>query len=122
MSKAIWVCPSCGQDFTRKTSVVRHISNLHHGGIIPVRYTEYLAGRQSGQYPPIIPERKTKTVAIKAGHMQELLKLRLGLKISAATYPFSDPVAEAIRNFIEVKKTYINSVTKCRIRVYSYHQ
>jgi len=54
--------------------------------------------------------------------MQELLKLRLGLKISAATYPFSDPVAEAIRNFIEVKKTYINSVTKCRIRVYSYHQ
>lgn len=66
MSKAIWVCPSCGQDFTRKTSVVRHISNLHHGGIIPVRYTEYLAGRQSGQYPPIIPERKTKTVANKS--------------------------------------------------------
>jgi len=91
-----------------ETSAVCHISNLHHGGIIPVRYTEYLAGRQSGQYPPIIPERKTKTVANKSrAHARTIetpSRSENIIAISAATYPFSDPVAEAIRNFIEVKK------------------
>jgi hypothetical protein len=48
MSKAIWACHSCGQDFMRKTSAVSHISNLHDEGIFLVLYTEYMAGMQHG--------------------------------------------------------------------------
>jgi hypothetical protein len=52
MSKPVWACPTCGEDFTRKSSAMRHSSKLHNGRVFPIRYIDYLTGRQSGQYPP----------------------------------------------------------------------
>jgi hypothetical protein len=52
MSKPIWACPICAEDFTRKSSALRHIKNLHEGRCPLVRYIDYIVGRQSGFYPP----------------------------------------------------------------------
>lgn len=52
MSKPVWACPTCGEDFTRKSSAMRHSSKLHNGRVFPIRYIDYLTGRLSGQYPP----------------------------------------------------------------------
>ncbi|MGA9154850.1 MAG: hypothetical protein WBZ36_30055 [Candidatus Nitrosopolaris sp.] len=54
MSKALWACWICGEDFTRRSSAERHSNNLHQGSSGIVRYIEYLAGRASGFYPPPI--------------------------------------------------------------------
>jgi hypothetical protein len=58
MSKALWACCTCGEDFTRKFSAYRHRENVHSGKSTIIRFVEYLAGLASGLYPyPIIPPR-----------------------------------------------------------------
>ncbi len=58
MSKALWACSLCGEDFTRRSSAERHRNNIHQGRSSLVRFVEYLAGRASGLYPrPIDPPR-----------------------------------------------------------------
>lgn len=58
MSKPLWACSICGEDFTRKSSAKRHGFNVHDQNCRVVRYTEYLVGRMSGEYPkPIEPPR-----------------------------------------------------------------
>jgi hypothetical protein len=58
MSKALWACSVCGEDFTRRSSAERHSNNVHQGRSILVRFVEYLSGRASGLYPrPIDPPR-----------------------------------------------------------------
>lgn len=60
MSKPLWVCMICGEDFTRKSSGKRHRDNtsIHNERPLIIRYTEYIIGRVKGDYPsPIIPPR-----------------------------------------------------------------
>lgn len=58
MSKPLWACSICGEDFTRKSSAKRHGFNVHDQNCRVVRYTDYLVGRMSGEYPkPIEPPR-----------------------------------------------------------------
>jgi hypothetical protein len=58
MSKPLFACTVCGEDFTRKYSAHRHKDNVHNGQCHIVRYVDYLAGRASGIYPlPIMPPR-----------------------------------------------------------------
>jgi hypothetical protein len=58
MSKALWACSVCGEDFTRRSSAERHKNTVHQGRSVLVRFVEYLAGRASGLYPrPIDPPR-----------------------------------------------------------------
>jgi hypothetical protein len=40
---------------SRKSSVKRHIANLHSGQGVFVSYTDYLAGRRDGYYFPNAP-------------------------------------------------------------------
>jgi hypothetical protein len=40
---------------SRKSSVKRHIANLHSGQGVIVSYIDYLAGRTNGYYPPNAP-------------------------------------------------------------------
>jgi hypothetical protein len=51
-SKANWACANCGMFSSRKASVKRHITNLHHGQGVLLSYVDYVVGRQSGFYPP----------------------------------------------------------------------
>ncbi len=61
MSKALWACSVCGEDFTRRSSAERHRYNVHQGNSLVVRFVDYLAGRASGIYPePIDPPRLLK--------------------------------------------------------------
>ena len=61
MSKALWACLLCGEDFTRRSSGERHRKNVHQGKSVLVRFVEYLAGRASGLYPkPIDPPRLSR--------------------------------------------------------------
>jgi|SRR5215467_2179624 len=58
MSKALWACTLCGEDFTRRSSAERHRNNVHHGRCSLVRFVEYLAGLESRHYSrPIDPPR-----------------------------------------------------------------
>jgi hypothetical protein len=60
MSKPLWVCVTCAEDFTRKSSAKRHRDNNQIHNQMPqiVRYVEYLIGRAKGDYPPpTIPPR-----------------------------------------------------------------
>ena len=45
MSKALWACSVCGEDFTRRSSAERHRDNVHQGNSLVVRFVDYLAGR-----------------------------------------------------------------------------
>ncbi len=74
--KANWVCSICGMHSNRKSSVKRHIINLHNGDASLVPFIEYVVGRSSGLYsspkqsppspppfpllPPLLPENKNK--------------------------------------------------------------
>lgn len=58
MSKPLFACTVCGEDFTRKSSAHRHKDHVHNGQCNIVRFVDYLAGRVSGIYPiPIMPPR-----------------------------------------------------------------
>jgi hypothetical protein len=58
MSKPLFVCTVCAEDFTRKSSAHRHKDHVHNGQCRIVRFLDYLAGRVSGIYPiPIMPPR-----------------------------------------------------------------
>src|SRR5437588_12292279 len=58
MSKPLFACTVCGEDFTRKSSAHRHKVRVHNGLCNVVRFVDYLAGRVSGIYPlPIMPQR-----------------------------------------------------------------
>jgi len=72
MSKAIWACAICGEDFTRRSSAERHRNNLHQGRSCIVRFVEYLAGRASGLYSaPIDPPRLTRRERPQFGKTSE---------------------------------------------------
>jgi hypothetical protein len=45
-----WVCATCGQGVTRKTSGLRHINKLHSGKAMLVRPYVYIAGILSGRF------------------------------------------------------------------------
>src|ERR671934_1069896 len=55
LSKPNWACVSCGMYSARKSSVKRHIQNIHNGNANFVSYVDYLAGRKSGFYWPGLP-------------------------------------------------------------------
>jgi hypothetical protein len=58
MSKPLFACTVCGEDFTRKSSAQRHKVRVHNGKSNIVRFVDYLAGRVSSIYPiPIMPPR-----------------------------------------------------------------
>jgi hypothetical protein len=110
MSKPVWACPTCGEDFTRKSSAVRHTSKLHNGTRVPVRYINYLTGRPSGIYPPPLTPprligRKNKTVVDSSRgditHAKDFQTNKRSDDIAAplaATGPLKNPIAEAVRN------------------------
>jgi len=41
---------------SRKSSVKRHIQNIHSGNALYVSFVDYLAGRKSGIYCPVAPQ------------------------------------------------------------------
>ena len=45
----------CGMYSSRKSSVKRHIQNIHGGNANFVSFIDYLAGRKSGFYWPNLP-------------------------------------------------------------------
>jgi hypothetical protein len=45
-----WVCATCGQGFTRKSTAVRHNKNLHSEMAMVVRPNEYIIGRLTGKF------------------------------------------------------------------------
>jgi hypothetical protein len=50
--KPLYVCSTCGQDFTRRYNASRHNENIHSNKAEIVRFIEYLIGRMSGKYLP----------------------------------------------------------------------
>ena len=55
MGKPNWACVNCGMYSSRKSSVKRHIRNIHSGNALYVSFVDYLAGRKSGIYWPVAP-------------------------------------------------------------------
>jgi hypothetical protein len=55
MGKPNWACVSCGMYSSRKSSVKRHIQNIHSGNAHYVSFVDYLASRKSGIYWPVLP-------------------------------------------------------------------
>jgi hypothetical protein len=52
MKKPNWVCSNCSMWSSRKSSVKRHIHNVHRGNGNLVPFIDYLVGRKSGLYFP----------------------------------------------------------------------
>ena len=55
MGKPNWACANCGMYSSRKSSVKRHIQNIHGGNANLVSFVDYLAGRRLGVYLPVFP-------------------------------------------------------------------
>jgi hypothetical protein len=87
----------------------------------PIPYIDYLAGRQSGLYPRVTPKRlglarRTVTDSSRGGISNvKCIGSTNTSRDSVSTTPFntpmSDPVAEAVRNFLNVRnlKRYTNT-------------
>src|SRR6266487_5244669 len=103
---------------SQESQALRHINNMDEGRCPLVRYIDYIAGRQAGQYPPPLTpsrllRRKSKTVADSSrgeisypdgfgtNNRSEHLTAA-----PTATNPLHYPVAEAVRDFKDVEKTY----------------
>ena len=52
MKKPNWVCSTCSMWSSRKSSVKRHIQNVHGGNSNLVSFIDYMAGREWGFYFP----------------------------------------------------------------------
>jgi hypothetical protein len=52
MSKPLFVCVTCEEDFTREFGAKRHNKFHHFERSQIVGYTEYIIGRASGTIPP----------------------------------------------------------------------
>ena len=52
IDKYTWVCSTCSQGLTRKSSANRHNNNLHSGSAMIVRPVEYIIGRLNGKFLP----------------------------------------------------------------------
>jgi hypothetical protein len=50
MVRITWVCATCSQPFTRRTSATRHDNNKHRGQGEIVPLLEYIVGRGTGRY------------------------------------------------------------------------
>jgi hypothetical protein len=50
MGRITWVCATCSQPFTRRTSATRHDNNKHRGQAEIVPLLEYIVGRGTGRY------------------------------------------------------------------------
>jgi hypothetical protein len=95
MSKPLWACSICGEDFTRKSSAKRHGFNVHDEKGLVVRYTEYLVGRMSGEYPkpiepPRLSERYPPWSRRKNGQKQQRLFYDHGNKNEVGPYVSAD--------------------------------
>jgi hypothetical protein len=55
LGKPNWACANCGMYSSRKSSVKRHIQNIHSGNANFVSFVDYLVGRKSGYYFPALP-------------------------------------------------------------------
>jgi hypothetical protein len=55
LGKPNWACVSCGMYSSRKSSVKRHIQHIHSGNANFVSFIDYLAGRRTGIYWPVLP-------------------------------------------------------------------
>src|SRR6266550_8224256 len=79
MKKPNWVCSTCSMWSSRKSSVKRHIQNVHRGNSNVVPFVDYLVGRRSGFYLPkfrpiLVKKNVTKTVTVMDTLKDELLK------------------------------------------------
>ena len=54
MGKPNWACAACGMYSSRKSSVKRHIQNIHAGNANFVSFVDYLVGRNMGLYWPCL--------------------------------------------------------------------
>lgn len=70
-SKPNWACGACGMFSSRKSSVKRHIQNVHASAQL-VRYIDYLTGRQAGYYAPV----SFPSFIKKAEHQSDPTKLK----------------------------------------------
>jgi hypothetical protein len=90
MSKALWACCTCGEDFTRKFSAYRHRENVHSGKSAIVRFVEYLAGLASGLYPPpVTPPRLSgnkRPKFLKSGTDRQISTAKADKTIADSTY------------------------------------
>ncbi len=55
MGRITWVCATCSQPFTRRTSATRHENSKHNGQGEVVPLLEYIVGRGTGRYMPSNP-------------------------------------------------------------------
>jgi hypothetical protein len=95
MSKPLWACSICGEDFTRKSSAKRHGFNVHDQYCRIVRYTDYLVGRMSGEYPkpiepPRLSERYPPWLRRKNRQMQQKILYAHSNKNEAGPYVSAD--------------------------------
>lgn len=58
MTKSNWACSACGRGFGRRSSAKRHVNTVHRGYASYLSWTDYVAGRGIGLYPPGEPPRK----------------------------------------------------------------
>jgi hypothetical protein len=59
--KPRWACSACGMYSSRRSSVKRHVVNIHNGLSFVISFADYIAGRRQGVYfPNPIPSYLTK--------------------------------------------------------------
>jgi hypothetical protein len=89
MSKPSYICVTCGEDFTRKTSAERHKANpnIHsNGNCNIVRFIEYIIGIAKGTYeePSMPPPRLS---SIKSKKKNKFFEGNTGEESKVSTFP-----------------------------------
>jgi hypothetical protein len=77
-TKPKWTCAACGMYSSRKSSVKRHIQNIHGRNTNFVSFVDYLVGRNMGLYWPMLPPTYQKKNDVKRIDYGNIMKEEVG--------------------------------------------
>jgi hypothetical protein len=113
--KPLYVCSTCGQDFTRRYNAGRHNENIHSNKAEIIRFLEYLVGRLSGNYLPGDPllyrmknRNKNRPNIV---HENEENNYRYGEKFDSSIKSGLEHTAEPVENTVDGKNANFNNST-----------
>ncbi len=77
--KPRWACAACGMYSSRRSSVKRHVTNIHNGLSFVVPFIDYLAGRRQGVYfpnpiPNYFPKQQFQSETVATSRPTDILK------------------------------------------------
>ena len=117
MKLPLYVCVTCPQTFTRRSSARRHNSNLHSNQGIIVQMLEYIIGRSCGRFlpPNQLSNRRFRRPIFIGNQKMDNIESGFGATVHEASHRLSNKITQnesydefsRVSNMAEVKRLLV---------------